>query len=234
MTGVLGLCGLVAFAAGCRHSAVAATTEMPQAEFPPALTISAGDVLDLKFFYTPELNETQAVRPDGRISLQLVGEVDALGKTPAALADELETLYAPHLKRPEVTVIMRSLFNRRVYVGGEVKRPGAIDMPGSMTALEAIMEAGGFDMKTAHVRNVVVIRHRDGRRYGRALDFEDSLAGAEDRAFLLEPNDIVYVPRTSIAKVNQWIDQHINKLVPDFGFFYRMPAGEATIGLGLD
>jgi len=190
-----------------------------------------GDVIEVKFFYTPELNVTQTVRPDGKIALQLVGEVKAQGKSPAELRDELLKLFTPHLKASEITVIVRSFRDRRVFVGGQVMTPGIVQMPGKMTVLEAIMEVGGFDLREAEVRNVVVIRHKGGQRYGYALNLKASLAGEETQPFFLEPKDIVYVPRTKIARVNQWIDQHINKLIPRTGFIYSIPMGRGTIAI---
>jgi len=225
MAGVL----LVVTLIGCQSTPLAVSAIELEPEPAPKVTLAPGDVIDIKFFYTPELNHTQAVRPDGKITLQLIGEVEAEGKTPSELRAELLELYLPHLKKPEVAVIVRSLRNRRVYVGGEVNTPGLIDMPGRLTALEAIMEAGGFNMLTAEVRNVVIIRHKDGRRYGGALDLEEALEGKEVKPFFLEPYDIVYVPQTTIAKVNQWIDQHINKLVPQTGLVYTVPVGTGTV-----
>src|SRR4030043_186923 len=100
-----------------------------QPEPVPRVALAPGDAIDIKFFYTPELNDSQTVRPDGKITLQLVGEVMVHGKTTDELRDELIKLYTPELKRPEVVVIIRSLYDRRVYVGGEVKKPGLISMP---------------------------------------------------------------------------------------------------------
>jgi protein involved in polysaccharide export with SLBB domain len=198
----------------------------------PRLSLSPGDVLDIKFFYNPELNESQPVRVDGKISLQLIGEVMAQGKTPAELQEELTKLYGSQLRRPEATVIVRSLANQRVYVGGFVKNPGLIEMKTRMTALEAIIQAGGFDMWRAEITSVVIIRHKDNQRYGCALDFSGELQGKATQPFYLEPLDIVYVPRTTISAVNLWIDQHINQLVPKIGFTYLAPLGSgATIGL---
>ena len=199
---------------------------------PPRMALAPGDVIEIKFFYTPQLNDVQTVRPDGRIALQLVGEVDVQQKTPAEVRRELLELYAPHVEQMEVAVIVRSFWNRRVFVGGQVIMPGIIEMPGEMTVLEAIIQAGGFDMREAEVKNVVVIRHRDGQRYGHAVDLRTAVAGERTEPFLLEPQDIVYVPRTQIAKVNQWIDQHINKIIPDTGMFFRTTRGRTTIGMG--
>jgi protein involved in polysaccharide export with SLBB domain len=202
-------------------------------ESSPTVTLGPGDIIELKFFHNPELNDTQTVRPDGKITLQLVGEVTAQGKTPLELRNELIKRYTPDLRTPDVTVIVRSLYDRRVYVGGEVKNPGLIAMPGRLTALEAIMQAGGFNPLTGKINNVVIIRHKDGKRYGCALDFRDALKGGEFQPFYLEAQDIVYVPRTNIAKVNQWIDQYINKLVPRTGFSFSYPLGAGTVSLDM-
>ena len=206
-------------------------SENGQESTPKDYTFSPGDSIDVKFFYTPELNETQDVRPDGKIALQIIGEVAAAGKTPAQLRWLLEKLYASHLKDPEISVVVRSFSNQRVYVGGQVMRPGTIEISGRITALEAIMQAGGVDFREAQVKNVVVIRHYEGTRYGYLLNMEPILAGKESRPFFLEAKDIVYVPRTEIAKVNQWIDQYINKIVPQTGFTYYQRRGDSTIGL---
>jgi len=204
-----------------------ATEMLPHLE--PTAALAPGDVIDIKFFNVPELNESQAVRPDGRIALQLVGEIIAQGKTPAQLRQELNALYAPHLKKPDVTVIVRSFQSRRVYVGGEVNMPAVLPMPGTMTALEAIMQAGGFNLRTAQVKNVVIIRHKDGKRYGASLDFRDVLEGKPDSEFELEPLDVVYVPRTKIVRISQWIDQHVNQMIPILGLEYSHPWRGGTI-----
>jgi protein involved in polysaccharide export with SLBB domain len=198
----------------------------------PKLILGPGDVLDFKFFYNPELNDSQTVRFDGRISLQLIGEVMAQGKAPMELQEEISKLYTSQLRRPETTVVVRSLANRRVYVGGFVRTPGLIEMRTRMTALEAIMQAGGFDMWRAEIKNVVIIRHKDNQRYGCALDFSGELEGKATQPFYLEPLDIVYVPRTTISRVNLWIDQYINQILPKTGFTYLAPLGSgATIGI---
>ena len=87
------------------------------------VTLGPGDVLEIKFYYSPQLNETVTVLPDGTISLQLAGIIQVQGKSQKLLQQHLADLYAEHLKYPEVTVIVRSLYSRRVYVGGEVITP---------------------------------------------------------------------------------------------------------------
>lgn len=226
---------------GCESTGVSETNQPPfmfkaqtndtQGSMSKAYTFSPGDTVDVKFFYTPELNETQDIRPDGNIALQIIGEVRAEGKTPAELRGLLKKLYTPHLKDPEISVVVRSFSNQRVFVGGQVMKPGTLEMAGRMTALEAIMEAGGIDYTEAEARNVVVIRHYQGNRYGYLLDMEPILDGKESRPFFLEAKDIVYVPRTEIAKVNQWIDQYINKIIPQTGFIFSHRRGNTTVGI---
>ena len=206
--------------------------ESTQAAPGSRVVFEPGDVIEVKFFYTPQLDTTQAVRPDGKISLQLIPEVKAQGKTVAELRDELMKLYDPHLKAPEISVVARSFYNQRVFVGGQVFKPGVVQMPGKMTALEAVMEVGGFDLRAAERKSVIVIRYSKGRRYAYKLDLKQATAGKESKPFYLQPKDIVHVPRTKVAKLNQWIDQHINKLIPDTGFFLRKTSGDTAYGMG--
>jgi len=197
----------------------------------PQVTLVAGDVIEVKFFYTPQLDELQTVRPDGKIALQLVGEVDTQGITPSGLQNKLLELYAPYLEDPEIAVIIQSFQNRRVFVGGKVMTPTVVEMPGSITLLEAIMQAGGFDMQEAEIRNIIVIRHKKDKRFGYSLNLEPMMKGGVIEPFYLEPQDIVYVPRTEIVKAGQWVDQHINKIIPKTGFHYSTPSGAGTIGI---
>jgi len=190
---------------------------------PRDVFLRPGDVVEVKFFYTPELDVSQSVRPDGKIALQLVGEVPVEGKTPAQLRDLLLTLYDSHLKDPKITIVLRSQYDRRVYVGGEVVRPGVIQMPGDMTAAEAIMEAGGFDMDEARLDNVIVIRQTGGHWRGFKMDMKAGLRGEGMEPFYLHPRDIVYVPRTKIAKIDQWVEQHINRLIPRLPVYFTIP-----------
>jgi len=190
---------------------------------PGRVNLKSGDVVEIKFAYASQFNETQTVRPDGKIVLQLIGEVVVEGKTPAELRDELIKRYAVQLKHPELAVFARTLYDRRVYVGGEVNKPGPVDIPGEMTALEAIMLAGGFNLDRAEVRSVIVVRNKDGRWAGQALDFKNALAGREAQPYYLQPRDIVYVPRTTITDIDQWISQYLYKVLPPIYFSPPLP-----------
>ena len=178
---IISWAGLILFLIflGCAGTPARTPPQMASETVPAKLSLGPGDVLDFRFFYNPELNDTQTVRPDGKVTLQLIGDVDVNGKTPDQLRQELVKAYTGQLRRPEVVVIGKSFINRRVYVGGDVLRPGMVEMPRPITALEAIMMSGGFDYRRAEVSNVVIIRHKDGKRYGCALDLRDALKGKE-------------------------------------------------------
>jgi len=195
----------------------------PLPPFPPEATTPSsegdvfqpGDVITIKFPYHPELDVEQPVRRDGKIVLQLVGEVMAQGKTLGQLREELIGLYESRLKKFEITVLVRTFRTPRVYVGGEVGNPGVVYLEDRMNVLGAVLNSGGFLKASAVVSNVIIIRHRGGKRYATSLDLTGSFTNPESEAFYLEPYDVVYVPRTAIDRVNQWVDQYINKIIPE-------------------
>jgi len=198
------------------------------------VALAPGDQIDIRFFYNPGMNDLQTIRPDGKITLQLLGDVDAQGLTPAQLKERLEKQYAGLVEKISVVVIARKLSHRNVYVAGAVFLPGLQPMPGHTTALQAIMTAGGFDMTRADTSDVLVIRHQDGSRKLYRLDFKDMLAGNEKQdSFYLHAQDIVYVPRTGVVKTAQWIDQYITQMIPKTGFslFYNTGTSDSTIGV---
>jgi len=191
------------------HAAVFANRQEPR-----EYRIHAGDELDVKFFFNPELNESLPVRPDGKISLQLVGEVQAAGMTPTELDANLTRLYARELRQPVVNVIVRSFTGERVYVGGEVGRPGLVDLTAGMTASQAVFFSGGF-LESAELDSVLLIRKgpQDAPVPIR-LDLAQALRGEGlDGDIYLQPSDIVYVPRTWIASANLFIRQYIAGLL---------------------
>jgi protein involved in polysaccharide export with SLBB domain len=196
------------------HHAQNSKMHFEKNDSPMNVELMSGDLVDVKFYYTPEINESQVIRADGKISLQLLGDIDVVGKTPEQVRVELIQAYKPHLKDPEVVVILRRINERRVYVGGEVLRPGALPIPGSLTVLEAIMEAGGFTNASAKIKNVVIIRRTGDKWKGIVVNMSKPLNGKYGAICELQPRDVVYVPRTTISKIDQWIDQHINKVIP--------------------
>ena len=225
LTAVVAACVVLA---GCKSPQVSGLLSAPDTR----VTLAAGDQLDIRFYYTPDLNDIQVIRADGKITLQLVGDVEAAGLTPPQLQKKLEEKYAGLIEKPSVAVIARNLNHRNIYVAGSVKLPGLQAMPGHLTVLEAVMQAGGFDMRDADPKNVIVIRQEGDQRNTYTLDLKNALVGKDPgEPFYLHAQDIVYVPRTGVVKAGQWIDQHITQLIPQAGFTYSHFSGANTIGV---
>jgi polysaccharide export outer membrane protein len=229
-------CGLVVCGAAIMLTAGCAGTPAVQESLTPVhqtpqVILRPGDEIEIKFAYAEQFNELQMVRPDGKIELQFVGEVTVDGKTPAALREELKQEFAKHLKHPQLAVMVRTLNEQRVYVGGEVNTPGMLMMPHRMTALEAIMQAGGFNFESAKTKTVIVLRTSpEGVREGHVVNLQSSLKGETAATFYLEPRDIVFVPQKTITKYNRWVDQYINKIIPDVGLTFYRSYGRTTYG----
>lgn len=178
-------------------------------------TLQPGDELTLDFFYNEELNTYVTIRPDGRFNLPLVGEVDANGRTIPELTATLSERYAPMLKRPEVIVNVSGFGSQVVYVGGEVTNAGVVPLSSNMTAMQSVLAAGGA-RTTGNMKNVVIIRDQ-GTPEPLLLMIDlhkgaDQLLAYDD--LRLMPRDIVFVPKTDIAKANQFVREYIRDLLP--------------------
>ncbi len=154
--------------------------------------LNPGDEVRITFPAAPELNQSQKVGTDGSLSLPLVGEVHAAGKSPRELQGELATLYKPQLQDSEVVVTLetRSL---PVTVSGAVQKPGKVVFERPATVLEAIMEAGGFTPE-ADLKRVSVIRIVKGEHYSQSLDMRPILRGLPTPAVYVTNGDVIYVP----------------------------------------
>lgn len=198
----------------------------PDKEVEEEYILQAGDVIDIKFFYNPELNELVTIRPDRKISLQLIDEVVAAGLTPSELVRVLTDNYSNKLRYAEVTVIVREMVGQKVYVGGEVNSAGLIPISGKLTSIQAILHAGGFK-NTAELKSVVILRDQGTENpLFMTINLEEDLTTrTPHNDILLEPHDIIFVPKTSIAKMSHFVDQYIKELIPvtlTFGLVYNM------------
>lgn len=213
----------LAFAA-CTNPSLKNPTPLSTLPQPTALQeylIQPGDSLDIRFFYNPELNEQQQVRPDGRISLQLVGEQTVAGHTPHQVEAMLRDQYSRELKQPEIAVIVRGFGGQKAYVDGEVGHPGSVDLTGGVSVMQAVAATGGAK-NTADLNDVILIRRVDGKPVAVPLNIKAAMEGADmGQDIQLRPYDIVYVPRSAIANLNVFIDQYFRENVPiPFGFGY--------------
>lgn len=198
---------------------------LPWAEgYSEELRLVIGDEVRITLPFYEDEDVTTVVAPDGNIYLELIGAVSADGRTPRALESDLEARYAEYLRFPDVGVVPSAFASRQVFVGGEVKNPGIYPLSGPTGVLEAVYQAGGF-LDTARQDSVALIRRGPNRlpmlRY---LDLKAfSKDGVPTENTLLSPFDIVVVPKSNIAKVNLFVDQYINNVVPfSHNFSYNL------------
>lgn len=180
------------------------------------------DELEIRVRYHERLNGLVKVRPDGRITLEDLGDIYVAGMMPSELDSAITQAYSAFVHAPEVTVIVRSFAGLSVYVFGEVDRPGIVEMKPKMTVLQAITAASG-PIRGANLSSVMLLR-RDaaGALKATRLDLKRSAikAGAYQDLYI-QPEDIVYVPKTFIANVNEFLTQVYDGLFPPFDIYLR-------------
>ena len=207
-------CGL---ACGHRQSAAspaAALLPAPAREPGPAYRIQLGDEMDVKFLYQPDMNEHVPVRPDGRISLPATGEIAVVGMTPPDLEHLIIERSSAHLRDPQVSVIITKLGEQRVYIGGEVSRPGFVILASDMTPLQAVLQCGGF-RKTAKLDSVLLMTPgADGKFSAARVDMGQVVEHGVPERVRLHPNDVVFVPATWISDMDDVVDAYVRGLIP--------------------
>ena len=157
------------------------------------IILREGDVVKISFPGAANLDTTQQIRRDGKIAMNLVGEVEAAGLPPEGLQKKLIELYASQIGSKEITVALQtSAFP--IFVNGAVVHPGKVMSDHPITALEAVMEAGGFTTATANMKEVKVIRNEGGKLKNYSLNLKEILDGKSDKSFYLKPGDIIFVP----------------------------------------
>ncbi len=180
--------------------------------------VNPGDSVEFKFTFNKELNELVTVRPDGFLSLAMIGDVAANGETPESLAQLVSSRYAQILKRPEVVAIMRNFSSQRVFVTGEVFAPGVVPIAGHMTLTQAVVSAGGI-RPTGCATQVLLVRYGGSNTATVTPVSLKNLLKGKAPDMLLEAYDVIYVPRTRIAQVGTFVEQYINNIVPRSLYF---------------
>lgn len=170
---------------GCAHSAEK-KDEAPLS--PKEFTLSREDVVEISVWKEPDLSRTVPIRPDGRITLPLVGDVQAEGLRPADLQASVQKALAPLVHDPRVTVIVHDVNGSRVFVTGMVAHPGAFPLRSDMTVLQALAMAGG--LAEFADRGSIAVVHSDGHRS--VVDYEDLVNGKSRLS--LSSGDTVVVP----------------------------------------
>jgi polysaccharide export outer membrane protein len=169
-------------------------------------TLNAGDVLDIQYRYTPEFNQTVTVQPDGFISLQIGGDVKVGGRDLTQVRKLILAQVRTRLESPELTVILKEFQRPYVVVAGEVAQPGKLEMREKLTAVQAVLLAGGFK-DTAKSSQIIVFRKLNADTAEvRNLNFK-SLTRTSDleNDLTLQPGDMILVPRNRISKLERYV-----------------------------
>lgn len=160
----------------------------------PSYVIGPQDVLDINVWEEPSVSRTLPVRPDGKISLPLLNDVQAAGLTPDQLGQEIARDLRKYLENPQVTVIVKAINSRRFSILGEVNHSGTFSLLPNMTVLQALSESGGFT-PFAKLKDIYILRMENGRQTKFPFNYKDVIKGdkpQENR--ILKPGDTIVVP----------------------------------------
>ena len=158
----------------------------------PNYVIGAQDMLDISVWKEEQLTKTVPVRPDGKISMPLLNDVQAAGLTPTQLANQITESLKKFVTDPQVTVIVREINSQRVYLLGEVARAGAYPLLPNMTVLQALSSAGGFT-QFANLKKIYVLRVENGKQEKFPFNYKHALE-SPDQNILLKAGDTIVVP----------------------------------------
>jgi polysaccharide export outer membrane protein len=179
---------------GSSAPAAGDASAMPAAAADTSYIIGADDVLDISVWKEPDVSRIVPVRPDGKISLPLISDVQAAGLTPNELAATLTERFKKFLNNPQVTVIVTQINSRRVYVVGEVTHPGAFPLLPNMTVLQALADAGGFT-PFANRKKIHILRTTNGKQNEMPFEYDRVLDGSKSSEnIMLIPGDEIVVP----------------------------------------
>jgi polysaccharide biosynthesis/export protein len=192
---LLGVC--LATSASAQQPAPAApppVTPPAGAALPPGYVIGPDDVLTIVFWREKDMSAEVVVRPDGKISLPLLNDVDAAGITPDQLRLNLEKAAGKLMSDPNASVVVKTINSRKVYITGNVMKPGTFPLTGEMTVLQLIAVAGGLQ-EYADSKNIVILRKVDGREQRFKFNYKDVTKQKNpEQNIALKPGDTVIVP----------------------------------------
>jgi polysaccharide biosynthesis/export protein len=172
----------------------ATTQAVPSAAGDSAYRIGPQDVLKIDVWKEEQLTRTVPVRPDGKITLPLLNDVQAVGLTPMELANLISDQLKKYVNNPQVTVSVTEINSRRVYVTGEVTKAGAFALLPHMTVLQALSSSGGFT-QFAKVKNIYVLRSEHGKQVKMPFNYKEAVNGKnQEQNIELQPGDVIVVP----------------------------------------
>jgi polysaccharide biosynthesis/export protein len=185
-------------AAQSGNSAATAASDnspMPKsATMDPDYVIGLGDVLNINVWKEPEVSSSVPVRPDGKISLPLVNDIQAAGLTPMQLGQAIHEKLLKYIEQPQVTVVVTAVNSRMVYLVGEVARAGSFALLPDMTVLQALSAAGGLS-PFADSKNIYVLRNENDKPRRIPFNYKEALKGEHpEQNIELKPGDTIVVP----------------------------------------
>jgi polysaccharide export outer membrane protein len=180
--------------AGTPDTAKPSQDSAPTIQTDPTYKIGPQDVLRIDVWKEAEISRSVPVRPDGKITLPLLNDIQAAGLTPVQLAGKIAEGLKKYITSPQVTVGVTEINSRRIFVTGEVTHPGAFPLLPNMTVLQALSSAGGFS-QFARLKNIYVLRVEDGKQVKHAFNYKDAVSGKHpEQNIVLEGGDIIVVP----------------------------------------
>lgn len=160
----------------------------------PDYVIQPGDLIEIQVWKEPEISKTIPVRPDGKVSVPLLNDVQAAGRTAPVLTTDLTERLKKFISDPQVTVIVTQVNSQRIYVTGEVNRGGAFPLLSGMTVLQALASAGSFT-SFANPKKIYVLREENGKAVKYPFNYKDVINGKNSAEnIVLKPGDTVVVP----------------------------------------
>jgi polysaccharide export outer membrane protein len=191
--GLAGVAGAQAPPSGA-NPATPAPTAAAAPSLPADYVIGPEDVLGVVFWRDQDLTGDVTVRPDGMVTLPLLGDVAAAGLTPDVLREQIQKAASKYVQDPSVTIVVRQINSRKVFITGEVKTPGAFPLTGPRTVMQVIALAGGLN-EWADAKNITVARTENGRQVSFKFSYKDVAQGKKlEQNILLKPGDTVIVP----------------------------------------
>lgn len=176
------------------------------------LLIEPGDMLTVRFYYHPELNSTQSVRPDGKVSLTLFQGVDAAGQTPEQFQSHLVQLYSREFVNPVVTVEIEKKASLSVFVSGQVNNGGSKPLQSNTTIGQMLAQCGVRE-RDASLSSVVLVRRHSDTLY-KAYRLDARLENGHDRDVYLAQGDVIIVPRNVVTIIGDFVQKYIRDIVP--------------------
>jgi len=174
--------------------AQAAPSPVPAGAEDPSYKIGAQDLLRVDVWREDQLTRTVPVRPDGKITLPLLNDVQAAGLRPMELSEVIREELKKFITNPQVTVTVTEINSRRVYVNGEVNKSGAFQLLPHMTVLQALSGSGGFT-PFARIKNIYVLRNENGKPSKIPFNYKEAIKGKNpEQNIELQPGDVVVVP----------------------------------------